>query len=50
MSATEKTAVEKNERTTVPDKPGDDLAPTAVRTRHYNFDRWFIAVSEGPMW
>jgi len=49
MSATEKKSVEKNERTTVPDKPGDDLAPTAVRTRHYNFDRWFIAVSEGPI-
>merc|ERR1712178_527417 len=34
---------------TVAKKPGDDLQIPMVRTNHYNFDVWHIAVAEGPI-
>ena len=34
---------------TVANKAGDDLQIPVVRTNHYNFDVWHIAVAEGPI-
>jgi len=34
---------------TVVNKAGDDLQIPVVRTNHYNFDVWHIAVAEGPI-
>ena len=34
---------------TVANKAGDDLQIPVVRTNHYNFDIWHIAVAEGPI-